>query len=460
MGIGHYIQKCAKEAEKANLAEHFGNISLSLEELDQVAKYIVDDGNLSKVQEALSGFEELDGIQEGIEDAVAGMDRLNWKVSIGMELTEADVSSYKSYVDSYLSGLQEYATQQQYSVNLAVDALAGDEGNDIINSLNNFYTTVERCVSALGTQLNECITDAFTDGLLDIDEVQEITELQRQMANVQSAIAGSEFEAQLSLLETEYSGKDLDAESYQNLVQELQEQSEVAAESYRQAYVESVAAINQMLEDESFDYSQEDYDADFSVIEQEYLQKMAELNGRVADFQLNTLSSTYGDQISENGAAVAEAISGKLDEIMTNDGLFNTYTSAQDWANGLYNTMAEALNSVEIDPTTRDALSTLYEQMLPTREQLEEYKAQCIEAGEEIPQAVIDSMTNIDTIGAIVGDENAIWTLIGQQLGNSEEYSTVIALAENQGAALPEALRSAMLEKTAGGSCGGTEHCG
>lgn len=447
MGIGHYMQKCAKEAEKANLAEHFGNISLSLEELDQVAKYIVDDGNLSKVQEALSGFEELDGIQEGIEDAVAGMDRLNWKVSIGMVLTDADITNYKSYVDSYLSGLQEYASQQQYSVNLAVSALTGDEGDGIVNSLNSFYTAKQGELSALGTQLNECITDAFTDGLLDIDEVQEITELQRQMANVQSAIAGSEFEAQLSLLGTEYSGKDLTPEDYQNLTQELQEQSEAAAEAYRQAYVESVAAITQMRDDESFDYSQEDYNVDFAVIEQEYLQKMAELNGRVADFQLNTLESTYGDQIAQGGTEVLGAITGKLDEIMTNDGLFNTYTSAQDWANGLYNTMVEALNSVDIDPATRDAINTLYEQMMPTREQLEEYKDQCIEAGQEIPQAVIDSLTNIDTIGAIVGDEDAVWTLIGQQLGNSEEYSTVIALAENQGAALPEALRSAMLEK-------------
>ena len=447
MGVGHYMQKCAKEAEKANLAEHFGNITLSLEDLDQVAKYIVDDGNLSKVQEALSGFEELDGIQAGIEDAVAGMDRLNWKVSIGMDLTEADISSYKSYVDNYLSGLQEYASQQQYSVNLVVSALTGDEGDGIVNSLNNFYTAKQGELSNLGTQLNECITDAFTDGLLDIDEVQEITDLQRQMANVQSAMAGSEFEAQLSLLGTEYSGKDLTPEDYQNLTQELQEQSEAAAEAYRQAYVESVAAITQMRDDESFNYSQEDYDADFAVIEQEYLQKMAELNGRVADFQLNTLESTYGDQIAEGGTEVLGAITGKLDEIMTNDGLFNTYTSAQDWANGLYNTMVEALNSVDIDPATRDAINTLYEQMMPTREQLEEYKAQCIEAGQEIPQAVIDSLTNIDTIGAIVGDEDAIWTLIGQQLGNSEEYSTVIALAENQGAALPEALRSAMLEK-------------
>lgn len=447
VSLATYIQRCAKEAAKANLDRHFGNISLSLEQLDEAARYIVDDGSLSAVQESLAGFEELDDIRAGIEDAVAGMDRLNWKVSVGMDLTEADISSYKTYVDSYISGLQEYASQQQYSVNLAVGALTGEDGGGIIESLNSFYSTNQEKLAQKGAELRECITDAFNDGLLEPDEIRAITGIQQGMAEIQNAMASSKFEAQLSLLETEYSGKSLDAESYQNLTQKLNEQSETAAEQYRQAYVESVAAINQMLADESFDYSQQDYDNDFALIEQEYLNKMAELNARVTEFQLNTLDATYGGQISEGTAAISEAISGKLDEIMSGDGIFNTYTSAEDWANGLYNTMLEALASVELSKEDKDAIAALYEQMIPAREQLEETKSQCLEMGREIPQSVIDGLNQIDLVGAVVGDEDAIWTLIGQQLGESEEYATVIALAESQGAEISETLTSAMYEK-------------
>lgn len=62
-------QKAEEQAAQSNLEQHFGNIALSLEDVSQIADYIVMNDSLSKVQESLSAFGELDVIRESMERA-------------------------------------------------------------------------------------------------------------------------------------------------------------------------------------------------------------------------------------------------------------------------------------------------------------------------------------------------------------------------------------------------------
>lgn len=124
-GIGSAVKKSANEAKKANLDAHFGDISLSLEELNDVAGYLIQSRSLDQVREALSAFDELDGLDEEIEDSVKNLNRMNWKIDIGMELTEEENQAYQDDIQSFITNVQDYATQQQYAVTLSVEALLG-----------------------------------------------------------------------------------------------------------------------------------------------------------------------------------------------------------------------------------------------------------------------------------------------------------------------------------------------
>ena len=139
---------------------------------------------------------------------------------------------------SFVESTQEYVTQQQYAVSLSIGTLVQDdlEGSNIVSQVNQFYADKQGELAALGTELNETITDAFTDGLLDMDEVEEISKLQEQIAHIKSALAGSDFEAGLDLIATKYGGQQLDADSFQNLQAEIQGQMENAISSYDEAY--------------------------------------------------------------------------------------------------------------------------------------------------------------------------------------------------------------------------------
>lgn len=442
-GIGFYIMKCANDAKKANLAEHFGKIHMSMEELEKAAGHIIQTDNLGKVREMLNQFEEMEAVRRDIDETVDILNRMNWKVSIGMELDEGERYEYQQEIQTYISNVQDYLEQGQYAVNLAVTALTDDdlEGQNIITKINEFYSGKQQELANLGTQLNETVTEAFQDGLLDMDEVKEITELQNQMAKIQAAVAGSNFDAELEVLGTKYGGE-LDAESYQNLVQELNEQVTAASADYEEALKLSIANATVMMNDGAID--QTEYADMIKEYKENYLEQVGEIQLKASGFQTETLKQQYAEEISAAAPALQNAIGSKLDEIMTNDDWWNTYTTPEDWVNGLQNVLYEAVSGTGLDGSTRAAFAELYKQMEPSREQMESLAAQYAEMGKEVPEQIRSELSDMNMVAALSGNENAIWEEIGKALGNNETYAAVISAAESQGAMIPEALADAM----------------
>lgn len=139
-------------------------------------------------------FNELDTIQYSINYAMLTINTMHQKVSLGMELSDNDVADYKEAISSYMSEVQNYATQQLYALTLAVNQAydKDDEmGKSILDSNNQFYNDKLTELQDLGTQLNEAITEAFADELLDIDETKEIQELLQPISEIQNMLASS-----------------------------------------------------------------------------------------------------------------------------------------------------------------------------------------------------------------------------------------------------------------------------
>lgn len=131
---------------------------------------------------------------------------------------------------------------------------------------------------------------------------------------------------------------------------------------------------------------------------------------------------------------------------MTNDDFWNTYSTPEDWANGLQNIFLNATEEMGLDASTRNALSDLFENMLPLQEEMELLKQKYKEAGTEIPESLIEGMNDITLIGAAGGNEAAMWALIGNEVAGNEDYATVIELAHQTGGAIPEEVSKAIQE--------------
>lgn len=383
-----------------NLAEHFGNIALSMEELEDVAQRIIDSDNLSGVKEALEAFGEIDEISGSMEATVADLNKMNWKVAIGMELTEEEQDSYKQAIADYVASAQEYALQSQYAVSLNLKFALGDseEGQNLAGKVNQFYSDSYAEMEALGTQLSEAVNNAFEDGFMDVDEAAIISAIQQKMANIQESLATGEFDANMSLLKMDYTaGGGLTAESFQNLQAELQEQVDAATQTYKDSYVKAVASINAANEAGQY-LTDTEYQTALETASQNYLQNVSELQAKALNFQIETIMEQYSDELDPAIQSYMEGIQQTLIEYQNMDW---ENTPAITWDSMI----REVADSSTLDSTTKEAISQLLEVMAPTVDQMESVKQQYEELGQQVPSSILEGISNYDLLNAMTAQD-------------------------------------------------------
>lgn len=288
-----------------NLVEHFGKINLSMKEIESIANYIVSSESLGGVREALEAFEDLEGISATVSDSVNELNKLNWKVSIGMQLTPDENESYKQAISDYIDNVNAYAEQAQYAVSLNI-SLSGI-ADTTVGKVNSFYDRQRTELESLGHDLNNAITEAFNDGLLEIDEVDKIRQIQTQMANIQKALAVGEYEASLAMLRNKYTGIDLNADTFQNLQNAIAEQSESAMASFEEAYVKNYAAL--VAGRNGGAISNAEFNEGVAALDKSFAEDQADIILRSLQFQINTIKDAYSGDIDLYNKAVNDVIS-------------------------------------------------------------------------------------------------------------------------------------------------------
>lgn len=287
-----------QELIDGDLAKHFGNIKLSMEDIQNIASYIVSSDSLGGVKRALEAFEDVDELGSIMSDSIAKLDKMNWKVSIGMQLTSDEQDEYKATIDEYVSNAQEYVTQSRYAVSVSLQL--GLDGSDptsqsITDKVDKFYLDNYNQLVQLGKDLNSAITDAFNDGLLEVDEIDTITHLQQQMANIQKAIATGEYDAALALIQNKYSGSNLDSESFQNLQEELATQTADAKTAYEEAYKKNYAAVTASYKGGYL--TEGEYKSAVANLDTTLANDLAGVDLRAAQFQINSIMDNYATEI-------------------------------------------------------------------------------------------------------------------------------------------------------------------
>lgn len=408
-----------------NLADHFGSIALSMEELRSVAGHIIDSESLGGVRKALDAFKDLGDISASMEDSVSEVDKLNWKISIGMELTEEENESYKQAIDEYVKSAQDYALQSQYAVslNLQVAFSEGDlEGQDVAAKVNRFYQDKYDELSSLGTQLNEALTDAFNDGLLDIKETKVIADIQRQMAEIEEAMATGEFDARLSVLGMEYAGGgSLTADSFMNLQKELADQVAEASSAYQESYTKNYAAIQAAYA--AGDYLDEaGYQKALESLQAQYLENVGEIKAKSVNFQLETIMAQYAGEIDP-------AIEGYIQQVQET---MESYAEkgVSGWMDApvtAWTSMLQSFDYSDMDKTTRQAIGQLLEAMLPSIEEMKSMREQYEAVGKEIPESFITGLSSfamLDVLSQAGLDYESVGNVLGEQLVNSGQYES------------------------------------
>lgn len=442
-GITSAMKAAARERAAKNLAEHFGDVTLSIEELGEAAKHILGDDLFFGIEEMERSSTRADDYYQTMKDSMEAVQKTDWKLSMGIELKEGDAQEYVAAVDAYVQNAQDYITEKGYELNLAVDLVMGEARTGLSEDSGAFYQALLAQLDPLKQNISAALQDITKNGLT-LDKQKFVSDYLGQMAEITSMITEAENAAKLQMIQGKYAGAALDADSFQNLQAELANYTEQAVQSTDEAYQKVLASLNaQRLAGEKGmegGISQEEFDARSAEAAQSYYQSKAEtiLNGQQA--MVDTIMATYGDEIEPVLEEVNQKLDEKVREVMTNP--YNMLP--EDFMQELQWAIDEAMGEAELPSDAQDALGMLVKGMEPSEEQMTQLINQMKQSGQAIPQAFLEGMQSIDMIRAASGDEEGLWGTVGQIIAESPEQVLVLEAARQQGAMFPQAAFNAI----------------
>lgn len=449
IGVGTAIKQVHDNAVEADLENRFGDIALSMEDIEEVARKIVDNGNLTALSTVLSEMGELGDIESEIKTAINTLDRLNWKVSIGMELSEEEQGQYKSAIDSYVKNANDYVTQQQYSTIVGIKLFLGDSqtSEEVQSVVNEFYGAQSEKLRKLGEDLNRVATEAWNDGLLTIDEVQTITNIQMQMAEIQKELTNSEFQARLQLLEEDYSGAKLTPESYEELKKKRQELIDQYTEDYNESLVFTLAQVNiayqAKLDEASTQEAKEkiknEWDNAVKELQEGRDLQISQMALQSLSFDYNTLIDTFGDDMDS-------AFSGITDNLAV---YAKKFTEEADWAEqGVADLMTRLTQRFkkEAGAAGQENFKAILENMMPTQDIEELAESFYITTG-KIPQAIADALVSEYALDTLSGNLDAMYKLMLVS-ADSEDMKAVLEVMHERGIDVPKFLADGVISNT------------
>lgn len=443
-GITSAMKAAARERAVKNLAEHFGDVTLSIEELAEAAKHVLGDDLFFGIEEMERSSTRADDYYQTMKDSMEAVQKADWKLSMGIELKEGDAQEYVAAVDAYVQNAQDYITEKGYELNLAVDLVMGEAGTGLSEDSGAFYQALLAQLDPLKQNISAALQDITENGLT-LDKQKIVSDYLGEMAEVTAMITEAENASKLQMIQGKYAGAAMDADTFQNFQAELADYTEEALAATDSAYQKILTGLNaQRIAGEKGmegGISQEEFDARSAEAAQSYYQSKAEtiLNGQ--QMMADTITATYGDEIESALQAVNQSLETGLKEAMN-----DPYATPEQYVQNMWRAMVEATNDTTLSKDTQNALGILLEGLAPSEEQLDTLIQQMERNGQEIPQALFRGIDSVNAAKAVTGDWEGLSRKAGEILARSPEQSFLIESARQQGAKIPEATAGEIKE--------------
>lgn len=397
--------------------EAFGDITLSLTEIKDLAQEITFGKSIESVTEFSKATDTVSSDLASLKSTISDLKKQNWKASLGMELDETEKDDYKKAIDNFAKSASQYIEDNHYQATVALKLINGS-GADT-TGLDNMYSGMKTQIDDLTAQLSDKVTIALQDGVIQLDEQDEILNLQQQIQDITSKLSSAQEEASLDVLKIKYgSGAGLTHDSFTQMQEELKAQVQSWSENYDSALEITLTNLKLQLSEGAI--SQEDYDAAVQEATQNYTAQMNEMNVRVQSFNLDTIAEAWDTQLNGILPDLEGSLSEKLQTAMNAALLEKPDVSA--W------TQEDVMKWFDLDGIDTSAFENIYAELKATAEQapqgvkdeiIQNYK-DSIPTAEEIKEAIDwDSLTNEDWSELM---ESITGPIEGESIGlNSED---------------------------------------
>lgn len=430
VGVGVAIKQHNEKLRKEDLAQRFGDITLSMEELDQTAKMILDNGNLKSLTLAASEIERVKELSKSFNNAGDNVEMLTWKVSIGLELDESDMESYKSSVEEMIKGSIDIVEQSRYTSMISVNALFGNNnevGEELMNGFNTTYNSISEELNGLGKQAGEKLSKAIVDGVANPEMMGEVEEILNQMRTITNELSNAKTDAKLKRIRMQFSGKDLDPETFQNLQAQMRKELEEENDLRMESMDWDLAMLNTQFN--RGDISISEYKEKEQQIQKAYQDQELAQQARSVSFSTNTIADAYQDEISK---AIPNIQNGMADVMLNiKHGNGTALNPKVLW---------EQMGFNEMDDDALENISVLWKNVESDYKQLQSTVNGYLQRGEQVPAATAKQFSDASFIGAAAGDQNALYQMLAINAADNPEYRASIEQARANGVEMPQEI--------------------
>ena len=303
-----------QEAVSNNMSSHFGDITLSLKEIQEVASDIVFDKQVKGLTKFTEAVQQSEDSLYSLQSVTRELEKMNWEMGISTKLSKEDKEIYKEMISSFVENAKDYLNNQHYEATVALNLLVGKDSEDMTGGLGSGYEKLQNKINKYDKKLNIKMKAAMADGVIEFDEQQEIIALQEKITRITEKVTAAKEESSFAALKIKYSGAALDIGSFTQMQEELQNNVNALSESYDSSLNISLENLQLQLDEGAID--QKTYDELYQKIADGYNSQMKDLQDRVADFQLDAISDAYKGKLDDILPDLEGDVSERLKEAM------------------------------------------------------------------------------------------------------------------------------------------------
>lgn len=459
IGIKLAIDKYNQTQLENSLEEHFGKIKLSADEVKDVAAGILNQKYLTNVELALNEVQNADNLRAEAQKALESNDVLEFKSRVGITLTADEQQEYTDNINTFVESKISELESRTFAAHIHVQTYLGgtEDGQTLAQNIKEWARADNLELSDLSSQLSQKVSEALRDGIIDVNEEEAISALQEKMNNITARWKEAEAQAQWDWINQKYghmSAADLESGSFTDLMDEMRSQRETAMESVQADVTQWYSELNAMEAAGRITHAQNQ-----SYQEQTGWYVRGQQGSELAkslELGSNTLNDTYGEKITGNIQTLTETAQNALKSAETSlqSGAYGTIASTFD---NMFTSMDNGKGFLGIGANAdQRALNELYQSMAPDVSQMGSLIDQYREAGQAVPQSLMDGYKEAIEVGAAAGDVDAAWQNYANQIleSGSEEMKSVLTdpnnpMYESVREQLPDELRTAIDRATA-----------
>lgn len=447
--VGLAVKKYNDIQVEDSLSAHFGSVELDDSQIEDFASRVIDAQWLVNINAAIGHFENAEEFNQQAEEALAANDALEWKARVGIQLTEDEQSSYMQNIETFKENIEQALTEQTLAAKMTVNEfdIKMADGSSLGSQIEKWAEQDLGEMQSLSAGLTNLVQTALEDGIIDVDEQAAIDQLQGKINNIMEGWQEAEAQAQMDVLTQKYgrlSGKDLTADTFTKVVEELGEQRETATaalETSEKKLYTTLNALNkadengvQRISDEELvNYKQQ---AGYAVRNDQ-----ASMLGNSLKFEKNTLSDAYGEKLDSNYSAIQEQTGNFLNNA-------NSYLANQDYmslVNSMQSGFSSAMTGTSIfSDKDQKALSKIYDSMKPDVESMAGLIDEYREMGQAVPQDVMTAFNDAVQVGAAAGDADAAWQVFANQMIADPASEALVQAIQDGTVSVPEELKTAI----------------